>query len=433
MKKFFSSLFISSLSILALAQPATRQFDVDGITVILKPTAKEIINVRLYYRGGVNNYTASQAGIERFALSATVECGTARYTGTEFRDAEDKYGIRIGIGSEPDYGDIDMECVSQYFNQGWDLFTEAVMNPVFDNTETELLKNKIIASLRQAQSTPNSRGEELLLKNAFEGTPYAIDPDGDENVIKSLTADNLSAYYKSILNKNQVFIVVAGKISEEELTSKIKTSFASMPVKEYKPVTYREPVWNDYKVLSESRSLATNYINAIINSPQANSPEYVPYRMGIAALGGFLFSKIRTELNLSYDPAAFPVARLMPYSVMHVSTTKPKEAVEAMTAQLIRLKGLVLSKEYVQNLKSSFITNYYMREQSTSAITTNLGTSEILGGWYLADSLPQLLNKVTSADINAVLNKYVIGLRWSYLGNIDQEENALKAFQAPVR
>ena len=45
------------------AQSETKSFDVDGIKVIFKPTSKNIVNIRLYYRGGVTNYPAEKAGI----------------------------------------------------------------------------------------------------------------------------------------------------------------------------------------------------------------------------------------------------------------------------------------------------------------------------------------------------------------------------------
>src|SRR4051812_43486588 len=111
-----------------LAQTETTSFDVEGIKVIFKPTLKDIIKVRMFYRGGVTNYPASQAGIEDFALGAATDCGTKKYSGNIYRDIADKYGINIGSEAEYDYGDIQMECVTKYFTQGWDLFTEAVVN-----------------------------------------------------------------------------------------------------------------------------------------------------------------------------------------------------------------------------------------------------------------------------------------------------------------
>jgi zinc protease len=434
MKKLLISIIILVCAISALyAQSQTTSFDVDGIKVIFKPTVKEIINVRMFYRGGVTNYPASQAGIESFALHAATECGTQKYNGNAFKDRADKYDVLIGANEEYDYGDIGMECISKFFNEGWDLFAEAVVNPVFDENEIELLRNKLVGKIRSEETEPDKRSDQLILKNAFEGTPYAIDPDGTDEVITKLTAKDLSTYYHSLLNKNRMFIVVAGKISKEDLIAKIKASFSNLPSKPYAPVNYKEPVWDDYKVLTEGRDLSTNYINAIMNAPPVNSTDYVPFRVGISALGGSLYSELRTRLNLSYDPGANSVMLKMPYALMYISTTSPKDAIPVMVAELNIVKHNNLTSSGLRHLKSSYITNNYISQQSSSAITESLGQSEILGGWEIADELPQLVDKVTVEQINNAMNKYIAGLRWSYLGNIEQANEAAAAFKMEVR
>jgi zinc protease len=434
MKKLLTTIITLVFAIVLVdAQSQTTSFDVDGIKVIFKPTVKEIINVRMFYRGGVSNYPASQAGIESFALHAATECGTKKYNANEFKDKADKFDVLIGASAAYDYSDIGMECISKYFNEGWDLFADAVVNPVFDENEIQLLRNKLIGKIRSEETDPDKRSDQLILKNAFQGTLYATDPDGSEDVISKLSAADLSAYYHNLLNKNRMFIVVAGKISKEELIAKIKTSFAGLPSKPYTPATYNEPVWNDYKVLVEGRELSTNYINAIMNAPPVNSPDYVPFRVGISALGGSLYSELRTRLNLSYDPGANSVMLQMPYALMYISTTNPKEAIQDMVGELNIVRQNNLTSSGLKHLKSSYITSNYIKQQSSSAITESLGQAEILGGWEISDRLPELIDKVTVGQIKTVMNKYISGLRWSYLGNIDQANDATNAFKTEVK
>jgi zinc protease len=426
-------LLISCLLPRLFAQSPTTSFDVDGIKVIFKPTVKDLINVRMYYRGGVTNYHASQAGIEGFALQATIECGTKSYAANTFKDKADKYGIIFDAESDFDYGDIDMECVSKYFDTAWGLFADAIVNPVFDNNEVELLRTKLVGKIRQQDSDPDKHAEQLMIENAFAGTPYATDPDGTEDVVGKLSANDLKNYYNSVLNKNQLFIVVAGKITKEELIKKIHASFSALPSKPYTPVHLQEPIWDNYKLLSEPRDLQTNYINAIMNSPPVTSEDYLPYRIGISVLGGALFSELRTELNLSYDPGAASAMHQMPYAFMYISTTDPKAAVSAMMDQLNIVKNNGITEEGLKRLKSSYFTTNYIKQQSSAAITSSLGSAEALGGWKMADDLAGQIAKVTVPGINKALLKYIVGVRWSYLGNAQQAAAADSAFKKQVR
>jgi zinc protease len=248
----------------------------------------------------------------------------------------------------------------------------------------------------------------------------------------SLTLPILKTYYTSILNKNQLFIVVAGKISKDDLVAKIKASFASCHQGPYTPVALTEPVWNDYSVAKEDRSLQTNYINGIMNAPVISSPDYVPYRVGISALGGSLFSEIRTKMNLSYDPGTYSVMQRMPYGLMYVSTTDPKQVVTAMNEQVKKVLGYGLSPEGLVRIKSSFITNNYIKQQSTASITGSLGIAEILGGWQISEDLPKDIEKVTVEQINQAMTKYIVGIKWSYLGDPAKAAEAAAAFKAGI-
>ncbi len=433
MKRFAFSIYILFITLGASAQSKATSFDVAGIKVIMKPTQKEIINVSMYFRGGVTNYPADKAGIEQLALASTTECGTKKYTKDVFKDREDAFGVEVSGSSGYDNGTISMTCISRFFNEGWGLFADAVVNPVFEEKELEMLKDKMISGIKQSESDPDDRIEQLTIKNAFKGTPYAIDPSGDIETLNKLTsAEVKDYYYNKLLNKKRMFIVVVGKISKEEIIKRITASFASLPVKPYKPAVYSRPASASADVLLEERVLATNYITGSINAPSVSSNDYLPYRLAISALSNRLFREIRTNRNLSYAPYAHSINRLMPYAVMYVSTTDPKAAVQVMVDELRELRDNGFSEEELASGKSGFITNNYMKEESTEAIAASLGSAEILGDWRIADETAERITKVTLPQMNAVLKKYVNTIRWTYLGDKKRADEAASEFKTTL-
>jgi len=399
--------------------------------VIFKPTVKEIVSVSMFYRGGVTNYAAGKAGIEDLTLNATTECGTKKYKKNAYKDMQDKYGIEIGGSSGYDYGHIRFQAITKYFNEGWDLFSESVMNPAFDSREVELIKVKQISEIKQQESSPDARVEYLARKQAFLNTPYAVDPAGEEKTLIMLTAADLKAYYQKLLNKNQMFLVVVGKISKEELVKKIKASFASIPSKPFTAYSYKAPVFDNSKLFTENRELATNYLTGIINAPTMASDDYVPYRLAINILSGNLFSEIRTKRNLSYAPGATTSNLQMPYASVFVSTTSPVESASIMLQQLKDLKSQTVTPEGLTNLKGEFFTSSYIKEQSSGAMATSLGQAEILGNWKLAEELPAKINAVTREQITAAAQKFIHGINWSYLGD-PKLVNTSEVFKAVV-
>ncbi|HCN83933.1 MAG TPA: hypothetical protein DIT07_10000 [Sphingobacteriaceae bacterium] len=432
MKRLILYILFSSLTVSVFAQSTTTSFDVAGIKVILKPTVKEIVSMRMFYRGGVSNYSAANAGIEDMALVAATECGTKKYNKNAFKDLQDQYGIEIGGSSVYDFGTISMNCISKYFNQGWDLFAESIMNPTFDPRELDLVKTKMISDIKQEESDPENYIENEAIKNAFKDTPYAIDPAGEEATLSKFTSADLKTYYSSILNKNRMFLVVVGKISKEDLIKKITASFASIPAKPYAPKTYAVPVFTTNSLLTKERSVATNYIVGLVNAPKMSSEDYVAYRLAISVLSSNLFREIRTKRNLSYAPGATQTSGQVPYAMVSVSTTDPKASVEVMVNELKRLQEETVSADGLQQLKGSFITNNYMKEQSSAAMAVSLGQSEIMGSWKIVEELPNKINATTAEQIRDAAKKYISGIKWNYLGDLKSANEAMAAFNSPV-
>ena len=65
---------------------------------------------------------------------------------------------------------------------------------------------------------------------AFASTHYAVRPEGTVSSLEALNRDAVKDYYfNTLLNKNRMFMVVAGNISKEDLEKKIRESFVTIP------------------------------------------------------------------------------------------------------------------------------------------------------------------------------------------------------------
>ncbi len=411
----------------APAAPTATSFDVNGIKVIFKPSPKNVVNVRMYYRGGVSNYKPNKAGIEDLTLQSLTDCGTKKYTSAALKDTADKYEIFMYGNSSYDCGYVQVNTVSKYLNQAWDLFTEAIMNPVFEDQQVELLKTKLISETKRAQAYPDTRLEQLQMQNAFSGTPYATQPEGNELTLRNLTAADLKEYYKTLLNKNKIFIVIVGNLTKQEIFEKVLASFSNMPSAFYAKPDYPSPAWTDNKLVGERRDLPTNYISAIMNSPAVNSADNVPFRLGISALSNTLYYELRSQRKLAYDPSAFTWSYQMPFAQMNLSTDKPQEAIPAMINVLKNLQAAGVNNEWLTRLKNSFLISNFINDQSAASVTNRLGLAEINGGWQYADDFPQLVYMATTDQVAKALNTYIVGLRWTFLGNPD----AIEGFKIP--
>ena len=427
MRAFNLVLLFFFLYLTSHAQTRAVAFDVNGLRVILRPTQKETVSLSMFYRGGVMNYGPSQAGIENLALGAAASCGTKNYSVEDYKELADEYGIDLGGSSDTDYGVISMSCIHKYFDQGWKLFCDAVTSPSFDKTEFQIIKEKAISAVYQRAADPETRIAQMSMEAMFSGSRYSTNPKGTEQTIATLTADSVSAYYHNkLLNKNRMFLVVAGRFTKEELEKRVQSAFKDLPAQPYMPPVYEQKNLSGEHLVTEQREIATNYMSCIMNAPVMSSPDYAPFLLTSEALSGNLHYELRTRQALSYAPGANINTQQIPYLSMYVSTTQPKRSFQAMVSVFKSIRSGRISQNFLDGIKQDHKHRYYRHQESADLIVKDLGEAEILGSYQLEESMLDLINKVTLEDMSAAFSKYTQGAIWLFLGD---EQLGKSAFQ----
>jgi len=411
-------ILLSSLSIAVNAQNTVTELNVNGLKVLFKPSEKQTVCAVMFFKGGTANYKEQQQGIEDFALTAASECGTAKYDKDAFKDKADKYGIGMGGNSDYDYGYISMSCVKPYWNEGWDLFSEAINHPVFDKKEVGLLQQKIVSGLKMQESNPDNALNKMSMLNAFEGTRYASFPGGTVESMSAITQADIQAYYKQLLNVNRMLLVVVGNLTKEEVKSKVESAFSRLPSGAIQPI----PVPTDFRVTANSlnvqnRPLATNYIDGIMGSPNPTTQDFYAFRLSMRILNEKLFEEVRTKRNLSYAPQAYVITDFLPHATIYVTTTKPKDAVTVMVDEIKRLRDGGFTNIDLRDAKSQIATAFYMGSESTFSNALSLGASEIKGSWKNYFEFLNKTNAVTLPQMQKVFAEYADGIKWNYLGD----------------
>jgi zinc protease len=101
------------------AAASVSEFDVNGLKVIFKRrTSSPTVSVGLFVRGGVQNQTPADAGIENLALSAAVE-SSKRFPRDVLRKELSRTGSVIGAGSTYDFSVLSLTSTAENFARSW--------------------------------------------------------------------------------------------------------------------------------------------------------------------------------------------------------------------------------------------------------------------------------------------------------------------------
>ncbi|HXH18534.1 MAG TPA: pitrilysin family protein [Chitinophagales bacterium] len=395
----------------------TKEFTAGGLKVIYQPSPKEVVSVRLFIDGGTANYPREKEGIEALALMTAVEGGTLQHDKTAFHTEAEKIGARFSSSSTYDYGTIDMTCLTMFFDKSWQLFSEAILTPAFDEKEFELIRDQAVAGARMSESDPDEHLRNLAMQHVFGGKNYSKIPDGTAESLQKLTVKDVKDYFFATVGKKRCFLVVVGNVKEEDLKKKVEATIARMP--EGTPAV-REPKQyiKEPGVYREERDIATNYIRGLFTAPSLSEKESAAMRVAMNILQDKFFVELRTKRSLSYAPAAFYSAGVInsSYNVIYISTQDPAQSIAVMTDIINDTKKSGFTEKELKDTKAQFLTNYYMGLETSAAQSLSLGMAEIAGDWSMVHTLTERVNSLTVKDLNKVFSKYTNAIKWTYLG-----------------
>ncbi len=418
--KYITTLMIAALISTAALSQSTKEINVDGLKVIFRHTPKEVISVRLYIKGGTANYTKDKEGIEELAFAIAMNGGTKKMDKVTFNDAAEKIGTSFGSMTSLDYGNLSMTCLKPYWNESWNLFADAVMNPAFDAKEFELEKEKALSGAKQRESDADGSLNIIAMESTFQGRNYAKLPDGSVASIEKLTLDDVSKYYKSIVTKGRAYLVVVGDLSENDIIGRVRESLSKLPIGTQPKVENKLSITKGSVEIID-RDIATNYLMGIMSAPSLNSDEGVQISLAMRMLYDRFFVELRTKRSLSYAPAAGynSGAITSPYSYVYITTTDPKAALNVMVAIIDSVKKNGFTEKELKDMRQKFLTNYYQKLETSEAQSGALGKSEAAGSWKMDDAFTEKINSAKLKDINNTFNKYTAAIKWSYLGKKD--------------
>ncbi len=378
----------------------------------------EIVAVQIYFRGGSRNITAKNAGIETL-MWEVAQLGTRNFSkGVINRDLA-RMGTIISSGGGYDYSVIAMQCVQKNFDRSWQLLTDMVLNPLFDEKETALERDKIVNGLRQEADDPDTYVSTLSDRLMYAAHPYLNRPYGTVESVSALTAAELKAYHATQLQTSHMLAVVVGNISADEIKRKVELTFGKLPKGDYKP----EPLPNfahagkpDFQV--SERGVPTSYVRGVFAAPAPGDKDYPAMTVLTNILSQQFFEEVRVKRNLSYAPYAEINSTGANTGFIYVTTPKPNDAIRVMYAEIERMQQNRIREKPLQDIINGFLTQYYQKLETNSAQASRLGEYELLGGgWRRALTWIEDVRKVTPDDLQRVANTYLRNFHFAVIGD----------------
>ncbi len=394
------------------------EFDVNGLKVLVKRRPNSpTVSAGLFISGGVRNVTAQNAGVEGLMLDVMSEA-SAKFPREKMRVELSRMGTSIGAGANYDYSTLSLTCTKQNFDRSWEMFTDVALNPSFTTEDVKLIRDRRVIALNSGSDDPDNYLQQLQEKFAYAGHPYVNDPAGTPETIAKLTAEDLRAFHKKVMQTSQLLLVIVGDIDAEGLKPRIVESFGKLPQGNYIAKPIQPLSFNKPGVEVTQKQIETNYIQGLFVAPSLKDPDFYAMRVAISILGERVFTEVRRKRNLSYAPDAFLRTQGANVGGIYVTTDYSNLAVKIMLDEVERLKIVPIDKGDLDTVTGFYLTTYYLGQETNAAQAGKLAEYELIGGgWRNSFQFLEGLRAVKVEDVQRVANKYMKNFRFVVVGD----------------
>lgn len=409
----------------------TEEFDVDGLRVVLRSNPQsEVVTAKAFLQGGLSYAGAERAGLELLMLEAG-EKQSENFPKEKMGRELTRLGARLSSEANQDFSTFTLNSVQKNFPESMKIFLDALVRPVFTESEVALARERRLTQLSREVEDPDSYLERLAVENAYGSHAFALNPLGTPERIRAVTAADLKKLHDTTVNRSRLLLVVVGNVTPDQLVNLIRPVVADLPRGNFVPRDPAAmPAVDRASTRLVARELPTVYLMGLYPMANPASPDYPAAYVGTRILGQRLWEEIRTKRNLSYAPSAWMNRSSLNTGALYVSTPKPNETLQVIADEVRKIQASPPSETEVRNAVNVARTQLLTGMQASEDIARWLGLFELGGGgWEKLDGFIARLGTVTPEDVRRAMATYAHKVDFAVLGNIQGlDEKLLTSF-----
>jgi zinc protease len=406
--------------------------------VLLNVPADPTISFSLQFAVGSQNDPSGKEGLAYLTGEMLADAATQTRSLDEILAAlyplAASYSMRVDLERTTLTGRVHRDNLAPFL----ELFTQAFLQPAFDANDFERLRSDAVNAIENSlrYSSDEELGKAALHDFVFRGTPYAHLSEGTVAGLRSITLDDIRAFYRRHYTRGNTLIGLGGGFDQAvivELEAAVKRlpqgALAPPPAIDPAPIEGRSAVFIDKPGADASISLGFPL------DVRRGERDYYALWIANSWLGehrnqsSHLFNVIRELRGLNYGDysyiEAFPeggersmppvnVPRRRQLFEIWIRTLPNAQAPFALRAALRELQLLVdngMTREQFE-LTRKFLQKYSMHFAETTSARLGYAMDDrfyrLDGDGHLA-RFRRMMNELTLEDVNAAIKRH-----WRY-------------------
>jgi zinc protease len=278
----------------------------NGIPLYVKKnTANRKLALAVIVKGGTDYLTRETSGLEN-ALFSMMTYGSKNYSYDKLQQLAYQMNFSLSPSSNREGSVLAVSCIDYYFDKVLPVFTDAFINPVYNEDQYKILMTNYQQELQQLQTDPQSMLGYMVTKTVFSGHPYEVSSAVKPYSIENITVKNMKELHDKDMDARRIMVVAVGNFDAEKLAAQLDKTFGRIPSRTYKLISRTVPplkIGGEPVVITSDAAAGTGYLEKEYAGPSIDSSDLAASAVAASMYSQVLYNVVREKYGACYTPS----------------------------------------------------------------------------------------------------------------------------------
>jgi len=388
----------------------------NGLQILLFPDqTKETVTVNVTYLVGSKHENYGETGMAHL-LEHLVFKGTPKHK--DIPKELSSHGARPNGTTWTDRTNYFETFSATDKNINWALSMEAsrMVDSFIAKKDLDSEMTVVRNEFERSENDPFRVTLQRAMASAYSWHNYGKTTIGSKADLENVPIDRLKAFYKKYYQPDNAILIIAGKFEQKKMLKLIKKYFGVIPKPEriISPLYTAEPAQDGERSITVRRVGDQQIVLAMYHIPAGSHPDFAAVDVLSQILGDTpsgRLHKTMVEGKLASRTFGFNFQWQEPglaiYAAQVDKSFDLNQSEQSMIKQLENLNNNPISDKEVERAKTNLLKNIELSFNSSERIARNLSEWLGMGDWRLYFLHRDRIEKVTTADVQRVAEKYL--------------------------
>lgn len=387
----------------------------NGLKVLIKEDhTMPLASCYLWYRFGSRNEHPGITGIFHWVEHMLFK-GTPKFPKELLTRLIERNGGRWNGFTAHDYTAYFEDLPASSIELAIEIESDRMSSAIFDPAEVEAERTVIISERQGAENHPEFLLGEAVQAVAFTAHPYRWSVIGYESDLRSITREELFAYYSRYYAPNNAILTIVGDVDARQVIGLAKKHFGRLERGEVpeEPRTTEPPQRGERRV-TVKRVAHGEYVFIAYHIPHVGHDD-IPSLYALEAVlsegrssrlyrnlvEGNIAVWANAHLHLAKDPSLFWL-RAQARDGVGVEQLE-----KSLLTEVERIAQDGISPRELQRVLNQVKASFVYSQEGVSMRAMQLGFFEVLASYRYADDVLERLESITVGDVQTVAQRYL--------------------------